>query len=58
MDPDRVVAYLRDNDMIVVCDHFAWVVDTATATYLLDLAGSFPATTTAKIPVQRGGDHQ
>ncbi|WP_256370657.1 recombinase family protein [Micromonospora sp. KC723] len=55
-DPEKLAAYLRTNNMIIVCDHHAWTIEAETAIYPLTPAGSFLATT-AKIPAQRDGDH-
>ncbi|MEU1755715.1 hypothetical protein ABZ436_24085 [Micromonospora matsumotoense] len=54
-DPEKLAAYLRTNNMIIVCDHHAWTIEAETAIYPLTPAGSFLAMT-AKIPAQRDGD--
>lgn len=56
LDPEKVAAYLHTNNMIIVCDHHTWTIESDTATYTLNPSGSVFAAT-AKIPVQRDGDH-
>jgi hypothetical protein len=54
-DPNAVAACLRDNNMIVVCDHDAWAIETETASITLTPTASYlPGV--AKIPAQRDGD--
>jgi site-specific DNA recombinase len=55
-DPDKVATHLRTNNMIIVCGHHTWTVETETAIYRLNPPGSFLATT-AKIPAQWDGDY-
>lgn len=55
-DPEKVTAYLRTTNMVIVCDHRAWTLEAETAIYTLTPAASILATT-AKIPAQRDGDH-
>ncbi|MCW3817758.1 recombinase family protein [Micromonospora sp. DR5-3] len=55
-DPEKLTAYLRTNNMVIVCDHRAWTVEAETAVYPLNPQGSRLAAT-AKIPAQRDGDH-
>ncbi|MFU8849507.1 hypothetical protein ACNAW0_00725 [Micromonospora sp. SL1-18] len=54
-DPDKVAAYLRTNNMIIVCDHHTWTLEAETAIYTLHPQGSGLAAT-AKIPAQQDGD--
>ncbi|WP_433125516.1 recombinase family protein [Micromonospora sp. CA-240977] len=54
-DPDSVAGYLRLNNMIIVCDHDAWTIETDTAVFPLTAPTSV-LTRTAKIPAQRDGD--
>ncbi|TWJ21069.1 recombinase family protein [Micromonospora endolithica] len=54
-DPDSVAGYLRLNNMIIVCDHEAWTIETDTAVFPLTAPTSV-LTRTAKIPAQRDGD--
>lgn len=56
LDPEKVAGYLRTNNIIIVCDHRAWTIESETATYPLTPPGSF-LTATGKIPAQRDGDH-
>jgi hypothetical protein len=50
--PDAVAACFRDNNMIVVCDHDTWTIETETASVTLTpTASCLPGV--AKIPVQR-----
>ena len=55
-DPEKLTACLRTNNMIIVCDHQAWTIESETAIYTLNPHGSGLAAT-AKIPAQRDGDH-
>ncbi|MET7880688.1 hypothetical protein [Micromonospora profundi] len=54
-DPDSVAGYLRLNNMIIVCDHDAWTIETDTAVLPLT-APTNALTRTANIPAQRDGD--
>lgn len=54
-DPNAVAACLLDNNMIVVCDHDAWTIETETASIrLIPTASCLPGV--AKIPAQRDRD--
>jgi site-specific DNA recombinase len=55
-DPEKLASYLRTNNMIIVCDHHTWTIESETAIQPLTPAGSFLAAT-ARIPAQRDGDH-
>lgn len=54
-DPDSVAGYLRLNNMIIVCDHDAWTIETDRAVFPLTAPTSV-LSRAAKIPVQRDGD--
>jgi DNA invertase Pin-like site-specific DNA recombinase len=56
-DPDTLGASLHTNNMIIVCDHDAWVIESDTATIPLPPAAGVPLTA-AVIPAQRNGDQQ
>jgi hypothetical protein len=57
-DPDTVADHLGANNMVILCDHDAWVIEADTATIPLAAATGLLLTTTAKIPAQRNGDQQ
>jgi hypothetical protein len=57
-DPETIADHLRVNNMIIVCDHDAWGVETGSATIPLAAAPGLLRPATAKIPAQRNGDQQ
>jgi site-specific DNA recombinase len=54
-DPLDVAAYLHAHNMIIVCDHDAWTLQTETATIPLSPTTSWTVGT-ARIPAQQDGD--
>jgi DNA invertase Pin-like site-specific DNA recombinase len=54
IDPGAVAAYLDAHNMLIVCDHGTYAVETDTATIPLTQPPNRPWT--AKIPAQRSGD--
>ncbi|MFI7209233.1 zinc ribbon domain-containing protein [Micromonospora aurantiaca (nom. illeg.)] len=54
-NPDKVAAYLRTKNMVVVCDHHTWTIEAEIAVYPLSPQGS-DLFAIAKIPAQRDGD--
>jgi hypothetical protein len=54
MEPNAVAAYLDAHNMIIVCDHNTWMIETDTATIALTEPPNLPLT--AGIPAQWSGD--
>jgi len=54
IDPDAVAAYLDAHNMLIVCDHDVWIIETDTTT--ITLTESPNMSWAAKIPAQRSGD--